>query len=251
MIINKVYVAGPMRGKPNFNATAFDRATEHLRGLGYSVYNPVERDIEEYGIAVIDSPHGDLVDIVGPLGFDLEAALEADREYIRTQADTICLLPGWSSSQGASAEEALARECGLAVIVEADIDQLPANTELDHSTPLPRTPMCGEVRTVSATGGEKGQKLARYDLIPAGPLHELAEHFGRGAEKYAERNWEKGYEWSKNFAALNRHLWAFWSGEDTDPETGSPHLTAVAWHAFVLREFVRTHPEFDDRPATA
>jgi len=108
----------------------------------------------------------------------------------------------------------------------------------------------GEVRSVSSTGAEKGTKLARFDLIPVEPLRLLAEHYGRGAQKYADRNWEKGYEWSKSFAALNRHLWAFWSGEDIDPETGSPHLTAVMWHAAAMLEYSRTHPEFDDRPGS-
>lgn len=108
--------------------------------------------------------------------------------------------------------------------------------------------MSEEIRSVSATGGEKGTKLQRYDLIPAGPLRLLAEHYGAGARKYADRNWERGYEWSKSFAALNRHLWQFWNGENNDAETGSPHIIAVAWHALALAEFACTHPEYDDRP---
>lgn len=108
--------------------------------------------------------------------------------------------------------------------------------------------MIEEVRTISATGGHKGVKQARYDLIPSEPLRLLAELYGKGAEKYAERNWENGYEWSKSFAALNRHLWAFWNGEDIDEETGKPHLTCVAFHAFALAEFMQTHPNYDDRP---
>jgi len=106
----------------------------------------------------------------------------------------------------------------------------------------------GEVRTVSSTGGEKGMKLARYDLIPAEPLRLIAEHFGRGAAKYDDHQWRRGYEWSKSFAALNRHLWAFWNGEDIDAETGSPHMAAVAWHALALLEFMVEFPEHDDRP---
>lgn len=106
-----------------------------------------------------------------------------------------------------------------------------------------------EVRVVNAaTGGEKGAKDAAFDLIPAGPLFALAEHYGRGAKKYASRNWERGTDWSLNFAALMRHAWAFWRGEDVDPETGSHHMTAVAWHAFALVEFGATHPELDNRP---
>jgi len=107
-----------------------------------------------------------------------------------------------------------------------------------------------EIRYVDpVTGGEKGQKLARFDLIPEIPLYALAEQYGRGAAKYDDNNWRRGVPWSISFAALNRHLWSFWNGENIDPEMGSHHLDAVAWHAFALREFVESHPELDNRPA--
>lgn len=109
--------------------------------------------------------------------------------------------------------------------------------------------MESEVRVTNATtGGQKGQKLARFDLVPVGPLTALAEHYGRGAAKYEDRNWEKGTDWSLNYAAMLRHATQWWGGEDVDPETGSHHLAAVAWHAFALLEFASTHPELDDRP---
>lgn len=133
-----------------------------------------------------------------------------------------------------------------------------------------------EVRTTSSTGGQKGVKDERYDLIPVEPLRELALHYGRGAKKYADHQWRKGYEWSKSYAAIQRHLTAFWGGENYDtcprtregcatpdgepivfegvvPEktcfnhTGSHHLTAAAWHTFTLLEFTKTHPGHDDR----
>lgn len=109
--------------------------------------------------------------------------------------------------------------------------------------------MSTEERVVNPeTGGAKGKKLARFDLLPAGPLTQVAEHYGKGAAKYADRNWERGYDWSLSFAALQRHAWAFWQGEDFDPETGSHHLAGVAFHALALLEFGRTHRELDDRP---
>jgi hypothetical protein len=116
--------------------------------------------------------------------------------------------------------------------------------------PVPaREPSSEEVRlTDPVTGAQKGDKLARFDLIPAGPLYELATHFGRGAIKYKEdRNWERGYRWSLSFAALMRHAWGWWRGEDTDAETGSSHLIAVAWHCLALREFQLKGKGFDDR----
>jgi len=106
-----------------------------------------------------------------------------------------------------------------------------------------------EIRvTDPTTGGQKGQKLARFDLIPGRPLWELAELYGRGAAKYFENNWRKGYKWSLSFAALMRHAWLFWSGEDRDKETGCHHMAAVCFHAMALIEFGVTHPELDDRP---
>jgi hypothetical protein len=133
----------------------------------------------------------------------------------------------------------------------------------------------GETRTKSSTGGEKGVKLARFDLIPVGPLTELAEHYGVGASKYDNHQWRQGYEWSKSYAALMRHLTAFWAGFDydlcsNDPDgcshvdtdgnpfvavrddacfnhTGSHHLAAVAWHSFCLLEFKDAHQDHDDR----
>jgi hypothetical protein len=108
----------------------------------------------------------------------------------------------------------------------------------------------GEIRKTSHTGGSKGSKPQRFDLLPARPLWILAELYGKGAEKYGEnRNWERGYDWSLSFAALQRHSWAFWSGEDNDAETGMPHMASVAFHALALLEFMERHREFDDRPS--
>lgn len=84
------------------------------------------------------------------------------------------------------------------------------------------------------TGGEKGAKLARFDLIPPEPMWALAEHYGKGAAKYGDRNYERGYNWSLNVAALQRHLNLWLRGEDNDSETHTNHLIAVAWHAFAL-----------------
>lgn len=104
----------------------------------------------------------------------------------------------------------------------------------------------GEVKVVDPkTGAEKGSKLARFSLIPPEFLFALAEHYGKGARKYADRNWEKGYNWSLSIDALERHLNQFKMGQfydDHTPEcdegcvehTGSHHLICVAWHACAL-----------------
>lgn len=104
-----------------------------------------------------------------------------------------------------------------------------------------------EERTVSSTGGEKGVKEARYDLIPVEALEKVAILYGRGAKKYEEHNWRKGYEWSKSYAAMQRHIQAFWRGEDFDDELDVPHLASAIFHALSLLTFMDEHPEFDDR----
>lgn len=115
--------------------------------------------------------------------------------------------------------------------------------------------MSEEWMAESETGGRKGQKLARYDLIPTMPLKKLAEQYGRGATKYEDRNWEKGYNWSLSYAAAQRHLNTFWGGRDWDEDWPDNmewphHLDAAIFHLMALREFIDTHPEFDDRPKT-
>lgn len=88
----------------------------------------------------------------------------------------------------------------------------------------------------------------RYDLIPADALEELAKVYTRGAAKYADRNWEKGMSWSRCFGPLVRHTWAYWRGEDLDPETGCHHMAHVAWNAMALVSYALRKIGNDDRP---
>ena len=98
------------------------------------------------------------------------------------------------------------------------------------------------------TGGKKETRLARFDLLPWDQLWHVAELYGKGAEKYAVRNWEKSYDWSLSFAALHRHLVCFWEGESLDSETQCHHLASVVFHALALMRFDQENPELDDRP---
>lgn len=90
----------------------------------------------------------------------------------------------------------------------------------------------------------------RYDLIPPEALDALAQLYGIGAAKYADRNWEKGIKYSRVFAAMMRHAWAWWRGEKIDLETGLSHMTSVAWNAFALFTYdARRMEDFNDNPA--
>lgn len=226
--MTRLYLAGPMRDYPSYNFPAFDAAAARLRAAGYSVVSPAEMDRDLGFDPDVDEADDAFVD--GALRRDVRAI---------AGCDAVALLDGWQASQGVAVELQVARALGLDLLDE-------------HGRPITEAAPAvdGEVRIVNAeTGGAKGSKLARFDLIPAGPLWTLAEHYGRGARKYEDRNWERGYDWSLSFAALMRHAWAWWSGEDIDPETGSPHMAAVAWHAFAALEWAATHPEFDNRPS--
>ena len=109
-----------------------------------------------------------------------------------------------------------------------------------------------EIRTTSSTGGQKGVKPERHDLIPKLGVDAIARVFAFGAEKYADHNWRRGYEWGKSYSALIRHLTAFWDGETHDPESGLPHLAHAGFHVLVLLTWLEEQGEgvdneFDDR----
>lgn len=105
----------------------------------------------------------------------------------------------------------------------------------------------GETRTTAASGAQKGVKEERFSLVPVYPLTLLSRLYAFGAKKYAAHNWRKGYEWSKSYDSVVRHLTQFWEGEDIDPETGIPHVICAAFHCFVLAQYMKDHPELDDR----
>lgn len=102
----------------------------------------------------------------------------------------------------------------------------------------------------------EGKKLdsgkIRMDLIPPEFLTATADILTFGANKYSERNWEKGMSWGRIFGALMRHIWSWWNPlePDTDAETGKSHL----WHAACCLAFLITYEARkigkDDRQCT-
>lgn len=107
--------------------------------------------------------------------------------------------------------------------------------------------MTEEVRRVSATGGEKGEKLAQLGSVDPLALYKLAEVSGFGAAKYSRHNFLNGYDWSLSFDAMTRHMLQFWMGEDNDPESGLPHTLHAAWHGLALASFLLRGLGTDDR----
>lgn len=103
-------------------------------------------------------------------------------------------------------------------------------------------------RGVVDTGAKKNDdgKLP-IDLIPVQPLLDLAAVLQHGMIKYDANNWRKGFKFSRTYAAAMRHLLAWHSGEDFDPDSGLSHLSHATCNLFFLAEFMKTHPELDDR----
>lgn len=121
-------------------------------------------------------------------------------------------------------------------------------------TPDPAGVLQEEAVVDPVTGGVKNRKGDRYDLIPAEFMRALAIHFGVGAKKYADRNWEKGYAWSLSIRSLQAHFNAWLRGEDYDVGeggTGSHHLICAAWHALALFIFQLRGIGTDDRNGRA
>jgi hypothetical protein len=240
-IIGTVYIAGRMRGIPAFNFPAFIRAEEDLLIYGYHTISPARHDLDS-GFEP-DGMTGN--EDLSKVGFDLKDALSWDLQQVLT-VDAVVLLPGWERSSGVAAEIAAAKAVGTPVMTLAEALGEPSPAEIGAQT--------GEVRVTSSTGGAKGSKAARFDLIPTDAMWELAEHFGFGSSKYEPvnglDNWRNGYPWSLSFAAALRHLYLALAGQDDDAETGHKHVIAVAWHMLTLAHQMN-RPEmremFDDR----
>jgi hypothetical protein len=108
----KIYLAGPMRGIPEFNLPAFAAGAEALRALGHEVFSPVEHD-KTLGFSWAGTG-GNLAEEESK-GFSLRKALGDDLAWICAHADAVVVLPGWARSLGATAEAAVAEALGLDV----------------------------------------------------------------------------------------------------------------------------------------
>ena len=94
------------------------------------------------------------------------------------------------------------------------------------------------------------EEKLRMDLIPPEIAESLARVLGDGARKYSAFNYRKGIKWSRYYSALLRHVFAWWRGEDKDPESGFHHLEHVLTNASILCDMVvyGNSRMYDDRP---
>lgn len=99
-------------------------------------------------------------------------------------------------------------------------------------------------------GGRKADdgKLP-WDLLPWDAVEEVVKVLQYGANKYEPRNWEKGIDSTRLFAALIRHATAWFHGQGRDLESNERHLAhAACCVLFLLAQEKRGMFEFDTRP---
>lgn len=91
----KLYLAGPMRGIPQFNFPAFEEAAARLRGWDYEIWSPHEADL-----AAGEKADGPFLGMRHYMKRDMLPLLECDG---------VALLPGWQNSTGALIESFVMR----------------------------------------------------------------------------------------------------------------------------------------------
>lgn len=96
--------------------------------------------------------------------------------------------------------------------------------------------------TDTGEGRKDDQGKRRYDLIPADSLRHVADVFTFGAEKYGDRNWEKGISYERLVGAVMRHVEATREGEYTDPESGLPHFAHAVASLLMLLHLIEAPP---------
>ena len=85
------------------------------------------------------------------------------------------------------------------------------------------------------------------ELLPPGPLEDMASVLGYGAAKYHANSWRPGLPWTQLIGAALRHIFRWLEGEDKDPESGFPHLAHAATNLLFLLSHAKTGAGRDDR----
>ena len=87
-------------------------------------------------------------------------------------------------------------------------------------------------------------------LVPPEAIIAASQVFAFGAQKYGENNWRMdidNYPYSRHYSSIMRHLLAFNSGEDLDPESGLPHLHHALTQLMIFTMCEMEGVDVDDR----
>lgn len=98
----------------------------------------------------------------------------------------------------------------------------------------------------------QGIKKVGMSAVPAPVLAEIALGMMEGARKYGRHNYRAiGVRSSVYYDAAMRHLFAWWEGQDIDPDSGLSHITKCITSLVVLRDAMMQDNLTDDRPIPA
>ena len=104
----RCYVAGKMRGKPNYGFQAFEDAASDLRQwYGWDVVSPHEQDLLMHRVNATwhrDGSRRVFDSVILSDDFDFNTVIQEDLDLIEHECDCIVLLSGWSTSEGACTE---------------------------------------------------------------------------------------------------------------------------------------------------
>lgn len=104
----------------------------------------------------------------------------------------------------------------------------------------------------STTAVKFDQGKLDWSLIPIDSVEEILKVLEFGKVKYDSWNWAKGegFKYSRVFNSTIRHLFAWFRGEDKDPESGLSHLAHAGCNILFLLYFVKHKNRYtnnDDR----
>ena len=89
------------------------------------------------------------------------------------------------------------------------------------------------------TGAQRdSEDKSRPDLVSAHALWRVGVHLKKGAEKYGERNWEKGMPKERFYASAYRHMLQYQQGDKTED-----HLAAVIFNIQAIMHFEEVGPK--------
>jgi len=88
----------------------------------------------------------------------------------------------------------------------------------------------------------------KMSVVPVEALKELARVMNNGADKYGKLNWRKdGITTSTYYDAIERHLMAWFTGEDMDPDSGLHPLAHIAASCLIVMDAELHNTLTDDR----
>jgi hypothetical protein len=198
-----------------------------------------------YGFAVF-CPHLS-ARMPGNEAIDHETWIENDLPWVEA-ADAVFRIDG--ESVGADIEESHADLVGVPVyretvaLLEDFSDRLDRTTDdtpdifvqcppvAIPSCPLPVDGMHDSGKREAFHGGavrDAAEDKPRPDLVSPFAMERLGEWLRKGAEKYEDRNWEKGIPISRCMASLVRHVLKYQQGESSED-----HMAAVMCNAMFI-----------------